>query len=411
MRALLQKLTKKKEIGILFGGVLFGVVALAGYTYIAANPMGALHINQNTKELAARMVEECKDAPHAQTCYEEVVPPLLEQYEMNEVFDVIREIRRQDSGYQFCHVLAHEIGEHETEKDPEAWMDVLTKCPTDGLCSNGCMHGASVARFANETLSSAQVELAIPDLQIACEPREGWNPSALDSAICYHGVGHLSVHMTAANIPRALEICDAVAQGDEHKDRLCDEGVYMQLFQPLEPEDYALIDLLPQTPTKENIEEFCGEYGGEDEKAACWREGWPTHREELETPEGIIAFCSNGPAYNDEARCYTTVLTINARFSLNRPEFMADLCSGVPGKYQEECFEIGSTAIIEENRIDYNTAFSFCERAEDERIKDACYENLTGYVTFVYSPGAPEARAYCEHLPEKWRATCLGYLE
>src|SRR5690606_21493695 len=139
-------------------------------------------------------------------------------------------------------------------------------------------------------------------------------------------------------------------------DRLCDEGVYMQLFQPLEPEDFALIDNLPEKPTKENIVEFCGEYGSEDEKAACWREGWPTYREELETAEGIVDFCSNGPSYNDEGRCYTTVLTINARFALNRPEFMAGLCTGIPSRYQEECFEIGSTAIIEENRTDYDSA-------------------------------------------------------
>lgn len=397
----------KKELAV---GV---AVLLIGGWYLLAQFVfteGVVESKKTVPELAALMIEACEDAPHAQTCYEEEVPELLSLYSMNEVFDVIREIRRHDKDYQYCHVLAHEIGERETEKDPEKWMDVLTQCPTDGLCSNGCMHGASVARFANETLSSAQVDLAIPDLQVACEPRAGWQPSALDSAICYHGVGHLAVHMTAANIPRALDICDAVAQNDEHKDRLCDEGVYMQLFQPLEPEDFALIDNLPEKPTKENIVEFCGEYGSEDEKAACWREGWPTYREELETAEGIVDFCSNGPSYNDESRCYTTVLTINARFALNRPEFMAGLCTGIPSRYQEECFEIGSTAIIEENRTDYDSAFSFCEWAETESVRAACYENLAGYVTFVYPPGVPEARAYCEHLPEPWSETCLSRL-
>ena len=140
----------------------------------------------------------------------------------------------------------------EVARDPENWMDVIARGPADGLCSNGFIHGAAVARFSKEVLSSEEIKETIPDLQIACETREGFDPTGLDQAICYHGIGHVLVHLTEADLDSSLKICEEVALKSDGRDfrQVCNEGVFMQIFQPLEPEDFALLDKLEFKPTK-----------------------------------------------------------------------------------------------------------------------------------------------------------------
>jgi hypothetical protein len=211
------------------------------------------------EEHATNILDRCKDERYRPTCYEEEVPKLLDSMSVSDVFDTIRLIRTNDSEYQFCHVLAHELGEREVSKDPDNWFDVIPQNPADGLCSNGFIHGAAVARFSREVFSREEIDNIVPDIANACEARGVWRPTGLDQAICYHGIGHILVHLTNADMKAALDICDTVAVKDDERNflQVCEEGVFMQVFQPLEPEDHALIDRLDFKPAKETLREFC----------------------------------------------------------------------------------------------------------------------------------------------------------
>lgn len=358
---------------------------------------------------AAEVVAVCKDAPHHPTCYEKEIPKLLMFLSMEKVFDVIRIVKKDDSSYRFCHVLAHEIGGREVTKDLSKWFDVIPKCPSDGLCSNGCVHGAAVARFAKETLSDEEIEPAIADLSIACEARDGYNPTSLDQAICYHGIGHISVHLTNAHIQKSLEICDRVAVKEDGRnfERVCDEGVFMQLFQPLEPEDFALIDQLPVAPTKENLATFCADNSRTTaEQSACWREGWPFYREEIHTPEGIVAFCSNAPNETEVDKCYDTTLSIIGRTSIDDPQTAQRICVGLPQSRQGQCFAIAAGAILEEDRNMSADAVSFCGQISSELNRTACYDKLVHIATFVFHPTDLELKNLCSTLPSLWQQKC-----
>src|SRR3989344_3814855 len=188
-----------------------------------------------------KIVHDCAQARDRSACYEAEVPTLYPQLSVAQVFDIVREIRREDPSYQFCHVLAHKIGERVVAEDPERWIDAIPLNPPDGLCSNGFIHGVVGGRFRAEVLDDETLEKLIPDFSRACEPRKGWQPSSLDQAICYHGIGHLYMFVTDADIPKALSLCERTARGsDPERDfrRVCREGVFMQIYQPLEPDDY-----------------------------------------------------------------------------------------------------------------------------------------------------------------------------
>lgn len=371
-----------------------------------------VYTSNQTKSIeqhADSVIQECADAGYRAFCYETEVPKLLSELSSHEVFEVIRTIRKKDSGYLFCHVLAHEIGEYEVSLDPDNWMDGLAQGPVDGLCSNGYAHGAILARFNAEFFDPAEMELIIPELSIACEARAGYNPTDLHKAMCYHGMGHVIVHLTNADIGRALDTCNTIAQKDDGTDytRVCIEGVYMQLFQPLEPEDFALIEQLSEPPTRSTVENFCEVESRDDaEFAACWREAWPFFREEMSTGKGVMSYCARLTSSGGLHECLATAVTINARHNLESSERMAELCYDLPPEHQGLCFARGANAFLEEDPGLVDVAVDFCTRGGSTEVQNECNSFLAHAAQFNFHPGSPELHALCEVLPDQWQKTC-----
>jgi len=398
---------KKLKVFLATGvaGVAIAGLALASVYFFSDAQKNVRSIN----EYAAQMVERCADASYRPLCYEQQVPTLTSEIPTEQIFDVIRQIRRDDPEYLYCHVLAHELGVYEVGIDPDNWLDVIAKGPTDGLCSNGYAHGALVARFNDEDLSAEEFEYALKDLAVACEKREGYNPTDLTKAICYHGVGHVLIHMTLSNIDESLHGCEAVGLKDDGRDyrQLCTEGVYMQLFQPLEPEDYALVDMLPYKPVRDNIEQFCTENSKNTRQyGACWREAWPLFSEDLYDSEGVTAYCSHLTDAGEREKCFISAFTINGRAHLGEPEEMAATCNGLASEYKGMCFARGANAFPEEDPNLVPQAIDMCERANEEAAKDECFGFLANVASFNFHAGSAPFEQLCSSLPAKWETQC-----
>lgn len=389
-------------------GILLIAVAAAGYFYFAMGTQK--HAQKSIEEYAKLMVDKCAEAPYRPTCYEQEVPKLVSDIPTEQIFNVIRQIRRDDPEYLYCHVLAHELGTYEVSLDPDNWLDVIAKGPTDGLCSNGYAHGALVARFNDEDLNEEEFQYALKDLAIACEEREGWNPTDLTKAICYHGIGHVLIHMTLADVAKSLVGCEAIGVKDDGRDyrQLCTEGIYMQLFQPLEPEDFALVDMLPDgAPTRDTLEQFCSENSATDKQyGACWREAWPLFGNEIYTSKGVTAYCSALSEAQDRDLCYVSAFTINGRHNLEHMDKMAATCNSVPEDYQGLCFARGANAFPEEDPALVGKGVQMCGLANAQAAQDECYGFLASVASFNFHEGSPAFEELCSSLPEKWGATC-----
>ena len=407
---IISDMEKYKKI-IIFGGGGF-LCLLAFFVFIEGIELAEERdsaTSDQLEEYAQLMVKKCANEPYRPACYETEVPKLVSEVTSPEVFEVIRLIRNYDPEYLFCHVLAHELGEYEVSLDPDNWLDVVAMSPADGLCSNGFAHGAIVTRFNDGKLSPEEFEYALKDLSIACEPRDNWNPTELIQAICYHGVGHVLVHMTEADINASLDGCEEVALKGDGRDyrQLCIEGVYMQLFQPLEPEDYALIDQLENPPTRENIETFCTVNSNTDEQfAACWREAWPIFYSELFDSDGVVGYCSKLTGAKQKDQCFITAFTINGRFHLGDPDAMASLCNSLPQELQGQCLSRGANAFPEENQALIPEAIDMCSRGLLEEARNECYGFLARVASFNFHPGSVPFEEMCTLLPSEWEQTC-----
>ncbi len=388
--------------------VFVGGVLLSALLYQLVFKTIPIPLVESTEEVAKRMVEACRNADLRSFCYETEVPKLVDTMSTYDIFNVIRTIRRFDEGYVFCHVLAHELGAHEVSLDPDNWINVLAKGPTDGLCSNGFAHGAIVTRFSEGALLPEVMANIIPDLKIVCESRAGWNPTSLHKAMCYHGLGHVLVHMTVADVPKALANCDVIAQNDQGDyRRLCHEGVYMQLFQPLEPEDQALIDRLPYQPQADTVWQFCTDFSdNQDDFNACWREAWTFF--DLTTRAGIEAYCHQQSPGAGRKSCYVTVYTINGRQNLGNPEKIVFVCNQLAENRQGRCLAHAANAFLEEDPELVPNGVALCAKGSTESVRDECYDFLSTVAVYNFHPQSAPHRRLCELLPPAWHNACLA---
>ncbi|MBI5457503.1 hypothetical protein HY971_02135 [Candidatus Kaiserbacteria bacterium] len=385
----------RAQIGIITGAFVFLAFLAAFFFTRTFSPDSS----------ARAIVSECARlaGDHA-PCYESEVPQLYPRLSVSRIFNVIREIRREDPSYQFCHVLAHKVGERVVAEDPTKWVDAIPLNPADGLCSNGYIHGVIGGRFRAEVLTDAMLTTLLPDFKRACEPRDGWDPSELDRAICYHGMGHLYDFITDADLQKALDLCKETTPEDTR--RVCIEGVFMQIYQPLEPDDFLLIKQMPVQPSTTTVRQFCSSFRNPDYVGACLRESWPFFRKSIMDGIGVEAFCSGQPSAELEDLCYRSAFTIIGRLSLGKQEAAARACSKSPEIRQGMCYSVIAQSVLEEDRSDAKGALALCARAP-EALVQGCREWLVSQAPFVFGSNAQEYRRFCTELPASLQQSCL----
>lgn len=364
----------------------------------------------NTTEVS-RIVSECEGATKKEACYEERISALFPERPLEEIFSLTRQVRHIDPGYQFCHVLGHKLGEAAVAEDPDSWLELMSKNPRDGLCSNGFIHGVIGGRFRAEVLDTKTLNAHISDFSKACEPRDSWRASPLDQAMCYHGMGHLYMFITDANVPQALQLCEKTAhdKGTGDYRQVCIEGVFMQIYQPLEPDDFLMIERMPVVPTKDTVRTFCATFPDPRHEGACLRESWPFFRQEVLSGMGVEEFCSGQPDAKEESACYATAFSLIGRMSLQRPSQALDACGALFYTRKPDCYSYAARAVLEESREDSEQAISLC-MSVPKRYVEGCIQSLVAVADFIFSHDTEYKETFCNSVKKKTRFSCSSAL-
>ncbi len=353
---------------------------------------------------AESIIESCRDASYRPSCYDVEIPKLMDSgITMEEAYEVTRYIQSKDEDYFYCHVLGHNLSAKETAKDPSKWKDVVTRSPS-GMCSNGGIHGAFQERFRAESLPDSDIQELEPILGDICHTREGWNPTQLEKATCTHALGHLSMYVTGGNIQRSVALCERVAV--KNLVQICFDGAFMQIFQPLEPEDVGLVeDIAPTTPEEAGI--FCSQFEG-FALGSCHSESWPLSYTEIITPHGLEAFCSIVSDTYQKDRCYNALFyVVTAQFGLDT-EKSIDFCSGISEERQGRCFANSASRFIEVDWSNIEKSVSLCVAAKEFGVSNECFNELLLYSTYNFHPNSKEFFSLCKSLPREWQQICLS---
>lgn len=348
------------------------------------------------------LVEKCRNVAQKQECYDREIPKLMKKISMEDTFGVTTLVQERDTSFLYCHVLGHTLASIETKKDPGAWKDVISRCPS-GVCSNGCVHGAFQERYRSEVLSGEELEETKKELEVICEEREGYIPTDVEQGSCYHALGHLFMYITGADINMAVSICDETSKKTDGRDfsALCYDGAFMQIFQPLGADDISLIRGKEQT--KESVPSFCANFSGE-KMASCWSESWPLFLEEITLPGGALNFCSHLSGENKED-CLTDIfyiIPIQAGFNQS---LIKEYCGALPGTYKDKCFAQFVIRLLEIDSRNVEMAVTFCGGLDEER-KMKCFETLADVSKFVFHRESSEYEKLCGLIPAELKSRC-----
>ncbi len=397
-----------------FLAVGLGIVAvLLIFDKSVSLPMVFRRVESPLSASAENILRTCRDAPHTLSCYDAEIPKLLNTLTMEDAFALTRLIQQRDPRYLNCHVLAHYIAERETAKNPDRWEDVVARCPVM-MCNNGCPHGSLMERFKNEEdyLTEEQIQSIKPDLADVCEARGGRRPEEVERSMCYHGLGHLAMYITNANLKRSAALCrDIAIKKDGNYVQTCVEGVFMSVFQPLGPEDIALVQDI--TPRKESVTAFCEPFA-EDTISfhACRKESWALFYDDITTATGLAAFCS----YTDDRQwqwsCYMSLMNPNTDALVIRNRDIAglqNLCAGLPGAFRGTCFAGAAHRLLQVDAALLDRTFEICAAARDVGTKEQndCFRAISAFAVEGFALSNRTFATYCRRLPPPWDNRCL----
>lgn len=359
---------------------------------------------------ASDVIKKCKDAPFKPTCYDNEIPKLMAKISMEDAFRVTKIVQEHDKEYIYCHILGHNLSGVEVKKDPSRWLDVIARCPTT-VCNNGCIHGPLLIKFNSENLSDGQIEKILPDIKKACEPRGDWNPVGVEISMCYHGLGHLFLFATKANIKKSLNLCRETAvrpNGDSHV-QACTQGVFMQIFQRLEPEDFALVKGI--TPEKYKVAEFCAEYAWPD-RGTCHRESWVLFKDEIEKPSGLVEFCSYSDDLLEQRKCYSAVMspmTVSLVIRQENLDKLYSYCTALPKDKNSWCFSDAAQRLLNIDPRNGLKSINVCNlEANLNKETQRCFKDLAPLGAFFYRPDSQEFIDFCKAMPSPWREKCIN---
>lgn len=353
---------------------------------------------------ADEIVSRCSSSQYKPSCYDKEIPKLLGSLTMENAFLVTKYVQERDNSYGYCHVLGHELAANETKKNPAAWKEVINRCPS-GICSNGCIHGAFQERFRTDRAGNDEELTRIKtELKDICETRENWNPTGMEQGSCYHALGHLVMYITGADVRKSLPLCDELVVTGPDRDfaQLCYDGVFMQIFQPLEAEDFALI--AGKEVTREKHKQFCDSFTGKA-RGSCWTEGWPVHLDEVHTPEGLASFCSYLDG-KERDRCFRALTYVMVPQLKLDSEAVSAYCKGFPVLRQVSCYSDAAARMMEIDYRNTEKAAGLCDSAPSDDVKNGCYDELVKLSTYNYHSDSQEKSTLCLTLPEPWRARC-----
>jgi hypothetical protein len=380
------------------------VCLCVGLFLLTSNTGSTSHSQAELREFAQKIVALCKDSQYRPSCYDKEIPKIMELgVSMENTFLVTTIIQEMDSSYWYCHVLGHNVSAKEVTFNKTPWNKVISRCPF-GQCSNGCLHGAFQEKFRGETISDDELHSLMPEFEAICRrATSSRHLTGLEQASCYHAIGHLTMYVTNGRMEPSLRLCDKIAydQGQDFR-QLCYDGAFMQVFQPLEPEDEALVrDYAPKTPAESK--KFCDLFEGA-ERASCHTESWPKYISQFKTnPRSIETFC--GTAKSEQVnRCYNAVYYVMAPHLDLDIDRITNFCNAVTHS-RGRCFSHSASRMVETDHRLAPRAVLLCGHAKGEDM-NKCFEELVFYATYNYDPNAPEKEELCGSLPDAYVSEC-----
>ncbi len=391
----------KKYVLVACAGAL--LVGSAALVYVK-------HIHTTPEAYAKSIVARCASAADRTQCYVDEVPKLLDQgVTFEHSFEVAYDIQELDQTGEYCHRIGHALGGAEVAKDPTKWKEVARRTPL-GECLAGGLHGAFEEHFSKESLAPSDIPAFKQEMRGFCDVQADIPSSPVDLTMCSHGLGHLFVYATAGDVQESIDLCSSMnfkteggvtAEGQELS---CYDGMFMQLLEPHDSEDAALIKGHEQT--KDTVGAYCNAFAPLVQ-AACIARSAPLFYKDLNAGAPKPLDCNMLDSQRRRDSCLSTQLRLFARDTFFNLDATDDYCATYPQNKRGWCYaSAGSFAFM--SGYDYEQPYRFCARAAALGVGDQCYQTLANIIPNTFREDDPSRKELCEKLPSAYVQACIA---
>lgn len=350
---------------------------------------------------AQAIVRTCASAEHRATCYEKEVPKLLERgVVLTDAFTIAARIQELDESGEYCHGIGHRLGSVEVAKNPGAWKEIARSAPM-GSCLSGGLHGAFQERFRKGTLSEEDIPAFLAEVRGFCDVSESLPSNPIDLTMCAHGVGHLLLFVADGDIRQAANICENMRFSDgggvtaESQTLSCYDGAFMQLFEPREAEDFALV--AGKAPARAHVPGFCALFD-EDRRGVCIARSAPLF---FDGNLSSVPSCGAVTSAKRQDSCREAQARLFGRDTFFDPKAADAYCAAYPEGARGACYaDIGSYALLSGHGM--QQPLLLCEHAGGS----ACYRKLASFIETSFAQGSTQRKDFCAQLPPLYRASC-----
>jgi hypothetical protein len=325
-------------------------------------------------------------------CLEKMAEKAYSAYPVADISATLSQLTYEEKN-RWCHETMHYLGWQAYAVEGNIADAFLN---SSELCDSGMYHGVTEAFLRKEGLTD-QIESIVKN---TCEEALSRHPdlSSGTKSLCYHGLGHGLMYVTASDLRKSLDYCDLL-QGSNNDD--CYGGVFMEyaaskavgpLSNDIDMQDVTYCDALT-----------------DHQKDACYGRQGVNY---LSFAKGDVATAMNlclrlPPQY--QSGCFEGVGTNNPSPSKSDVQAGTDCLHAldVSGDAYRGCIVGSLNFIVQLDRGALTGTVDFCETAP-EKYKPLCYSHAGAGASYWLKTGETLAEK-CAIVPEAYRALCVTH--
>ena len=348
-------LTLNKSWGIKIAIMTIAVVAIGGFLLSQQKP------RVNAEFHVQEQMHSCVQKPERSKCYKQVASNLLSSMSLPEILKVFETNETNSEFFTSCHEVSHYLGQLEYKRLKSVGAVFLE---SSRGCLGGVYHGAIEGYFMEKGIAGAPPDTIKAEVAAICGKPADY-PKLQEFTECNHGLGHAMMFIANYDLPKALNLCDALGTVNERE--LCYSGSLM-----------ANGDAFKST-------EHSTKYIKADD---------PLYPCPILKPQ-------------QQRQCYTYgVLT---RFQ-NDLEQSIKICAEIPSEFRQDCFEtLGRDRTM--ISVDEKILKSQCDQISNLVYKGDCVNGVAYNLVIRFGLNSNLAQKFCSIVELKYQTDCYAKIE
>jgi len=297
-------------------------------------------------------------------CYKDLAAIFFSQYDLPALLQMLSDNEQYPEVFSRCHELTHYLTRLSYQKE-QSISKVYDSCTS--VCHGGCYHGVIEEYLSEKNLSldlSSNYDQIKQEIIKICGQKSDYKvPLLFDE--CLHGIGHGTMYITDADLPKALKLCDLLE--DEQKQQTCYGGAFME-----------------NSSSSTNLDHPSKFIKADDPLYPC----------------DILDKKYLGVCYRYQSSHFAII-------SQSNWGQVAKMCMQVPQDFRPACFLTIGSNLVGFTQVT-KTIIDNCSLIEEENYQSYCYQGAVDALAIRYRDDASRGFDFCSQVPSQYQKSCFN---